>query len=189
MLHCKDCKEIFPYAVANQQDGTLICFSCKRFTQTVDQLSSEKFDIDSISDIKMKALATHFDGNIKSISDNKDYYEVIDLSHKNYKFNVFNAFEVLNEIDGYIKNNLYKCDNDLLKKYIPLSALAIQTLKDHLTNESFNENIMNILNVHFYELRDYIISIYGYGKLLSSYDGKEIHTIVNGEMLFIFRMR
>ena len=27
---CKICREFFPYAAANQEDGTLICFSCRQ---------------------------------------------------------------------------------------------------------------------------------------------------------------
>lgn len=29
-MTCRICKEHFPYAVANQEDGTLICFSCRQ---------------------------------------------------------------------------------------------------------------------------------------------------------------
>lgn len=29
-MTCKICKEFFPYSVANQEDGTLICFSCRQ---------------------------------------------------------------------------------------------------------------------------------------------------------------
>lgn len=28
---CKECMELFPYAEPNQSDGTLICYSCRRF--------------------------------------------------------------------------------------------------------------------------------------------------------------
>jgi hypothetical protein len=28
-MACRVCKEFFPYAEANQEDGTLICFSCR----------------------------------------------------------------------------------------------------------------------------------------------------------------
>jgi len=27
--NCKDCGEFYPYAIANQLDGTLICYSCR----------------------------------------------------------------------------------------------------------------------------------------------------------------
>lgn len=27
--HCKKCKEFYPYAEPNQEDGTLICYSCR----------------------------------------------------------------------------------------------------------------------------------------------------------------
>lgn len=27
--HCKKCKEFFPYAESNQEDGTLICYGCR----------------------------------------------------------------------------------------------------------------------------------------------------------------
>lgn len=27
---CKVCKEVFPYAVANQDDGSMMCFSCRQ---------------------------------------------------------------------------------------------------------------------------------------------------------------
>ena len=27
--NCKKCKEFFPYAEANQEDGSLICYSCR----------------------------------------------------------------------------------------------------------------------------------------------------------------
>lgn len=30
-LNCKDCGEHYPYAEANQSDGSLICYSCRRF--------------------------------------------------------------------------------------------------------------------------------------------------------------
>lgn len=29
-MACRVCREFFPYAEANQDDGTLICFSCRR---------------------------------------------------------------------------------------------------------------------------------------------------------------
>lgn len=28
--HCKKCKEFFPYAEANQEDGTLVCYTCRK---------------------------------------------------------------------------------------------------------------------------------------------------------------
>lgn len=28
--NCKKCKEFYPYAEANQEDGTLICYSCRK---------------------------------------------------------------------------------------------------------------------------------------------------------------
>jgi formylmethanofuran dehydrogenase subunit E len=30
-MNCKDCGEHYPYAEANQSDGSLICYSCRRF--------------------------------------------------------------------------------------------------------------------------------------------------------------
>lgn len=27
---CRKCKEFYPYAQANQEDGTLICYSCRK---------------------------------------------------------------------------------------------------------------------------------------------------------------
>lgn len=29
-MKCKDCKEDFPYAEANQKDGSFICYSCRK---------------------------------------------------------------------------------------------------------------------------------------------------------------
>jgi len=29
-LQCKICKEFFPYSVANQEDGCLVCYSCRQ---------------------------------------------------------------------------------------------------------------------------------------------------------------
>lgn len=28
---CKKCKELFPFAEPNQSDGTLICYSCRKY--------------------------------------------------------------------------------------------------------------------------------------------------------------
>lgn len=30
-LTCKRCKEFYPYSISNQDDGTLICWSCKNY--------------------------------------------------------------------------------------------------------------------------------------------------------------
>lgn len=30
-LHCNKCGELFPYAEPNQKDGTLICYSCRKY--------------------------------------------------------------------------------------------------------------------------------------------------------------
>lgn len=29
--HCAECEEFFKYAVPNQEDGTLVCYSCRRY--------------------------------------------------------------------------------------------------------------------------------------------------------------
>ncbi len=29
--HCVECEEFFKYAVPNQEDGTLVCYSCRRY--------------------------------------------------------------------------------------------------------------------------------------------------------------